>query len=45
MLKERVEKQAFRVEDNWDQMSKGSPSIDNEDTGAQWKNDKKWLVD
>jgi hypothetical protein len=39
VLKERIEKQAFRVEDNLNQLFKGSPSIDNEDTGSQWKND------
>lgn len=30
---------AFRVDDNERQIQKGQPSLDNEDTGEQWKND------
>ena len=38
-LKERVEAQSFRVEDNKNQKYKGRPSLDDEDTGKQWWND------
>ena len=31
---------AFRFEDNEKQKLKGQPSLDVEDTGKQWKNDK-----
>ena len=38
-LKERVEAQEFRVEDNKNQKYKGSMSLDDEDTGVRFWND------
>jgi hypothetical protein len=32
---------SFRMKDNLAQSAKGQPSLDSEDTGTQWKNDKK----
>lgn len=32
---------SFRLRDNIAQAKKGQPSLDGEDTGRQWKNDKK----
>ena len=38
-LKERIEAQEFRVEDNKNQKYKGRMSLDDEDTGVQYWND------
>ena len=39
MMKERIEKQAFRVEDDRNQNLKGQPSLEGEDDGKQFWND------
>lgn len=38
-LQNKAFEMAFRIEDNILQEAKGQPSLDNDDTGAQWKND------
>lgn len=38
-LQNKAFEMAFRIEDNVLQLAKGQPSLDNDDTGAQWKND------
>ena len=38
-LQNKAFEMAFRIEDNILQEKKGQPSLDNDDTGAQWKND------
>jgi hypothetical protein len=38
-LQKKLFDAAFRGQDNVNQAKKGQPSLDNEDTGRQWKND------
>lgn len=40
-LNKKLFEASFRMRDNAAQMKKGQPSLDFEDTGTQWKNDKK----
>ena len=40
-LNKKVFEASFRMRDNLAQAAKGQPSLDNEDTGKQWRNDKK----
>ena len=40
-LNKKLFEASFRLRDNLAQAAKGQPSLDNEDTGRQWKNDKK----
>jgi len=39
IMKERIEKQSFRVEDDRNQKFKGQPSLEGEDDGKQYWND------
>ena len=40
-LNKKLFEASFRLRDNKAQAAKGQISLDNEDTGKQWKNDKK----
>ena len=40
-LNKKLFEASFRMRDNAAQAKKGQPSLDSEDTGKQWKNDKK----
>lgn len=40
-LNKKLFEASFRMKDNAAQAAKGQPSLDVEDTGKQWKNDKK----
>jgi hypothetical protein len=40
LMKRKAFKVDFRIKDNKAQKKKGQPSLDSEDTGTQWKNDK-----